>query len=171
MLTLVLGGARSGKSAHAQQLATATGQPVCYIATAEARDAEMQARIKRHQAERPAHWTTIEEPLHPYAAWDHSPCILLDCLTLWLSNWLCQEDEKDFQVARQQLIAAAKTAAADAVRQVILVSNEVGLGIIPMGELNRRFVDEAGWLNQDIAAIANEVILLSAGIPLRLKGN
>jgi len=170
MLTLVLGGARSGKTRYAQQLAEASGLPVCYVATAEAKDPEMEARIARHQEDRPKHWLTREEPLHPEQTWDSAPCVLVDCLTLWLSNWLCQDHEEKFQNARDQLLTAAKTAAASPSRHIILVSNEVGLGVIPMGELTRRFVDEAGWLNQEIAKVANHVTLISAGIPLQLKG-
>lgn len=172
MLTLVLGGARSGKSRHAQALAQASGLPVCYVATAEAGDAEMAARIARHRAERPAAWRTLEETLHLDAAIAAAGagCVLVDCLTLWLSNWLCRDDRDGYAAARAALLAAARAAAGDPGRQLILVANEVGLGVIPMGELSRRFVDEAGWLNQELAGLADAVVFLAAGLPLHMKG-
>lgn len=174
MLTLVLGGARSGKSRHAQALAEASGLPVCYVATAEAGDAEMAARIAHHRAERPAHWRTLEETLRldaaiAIAAAD-AGCVLLDCLTLWLSNWLCRDDADGYAAARAALLAAAGAAAGAPGWQLILVANEVGLGVIPMGELSRRFVDEAGRLNQELAGLADEVVFLAAGLPLLMKG-
>jgi adenosylcobinamide kinase/adenosylcobinamide-phosphate guanylyltransferase len=171
MLTLVLGGARSGKSRHGQGLAEATGLPVCFIATAEAGDAEMAARIARHRAERPAHWRTVEEAraLGAAIAAAEAACVLVDCLTLWLANWLCG-DAAGYDRARADLLAAARAAAGDRRRQLILVANEVGLGVVPMGELNRRFVDEAGRLNQDLAGLADSVVFLAAGLPLIMKG-
>jgi len=170
MLTLILGGARSGKSRLALQRAAATGQPVSFIATAEANDAEMAARIARHQAERPAHWTTIEAPLDLAGAIRAAGagCVVVDCLTLWLTNCLCQPDPAAFAGQRAALLAALTARRAD---DLILVSNETGLGIIPLGELTRRFVDEAGWLNQDIAQLADEVVFVAAGLPLILKGH
>ncbi|MDD5364187.1 MAG: bifunctional adenosylcobinamide kinase/adenosylcobinamide-phosphate guanylyltransferase [Gallionellaceae bacterium] len=170
MLTLILGGARSGKSGYAQRLATASGLPVGYVATAEAGDAEMAERIARHQAERPAHWLTREAPLRPDLAFDAADCIVLDCLTLWLSNWLCRDDGAGFAEARAALLTQARAVAGDPARRLILVANEVGLGVIPMGELSRRFVDEAGWLNQELAVIADEVVFMAAGLPLFMKG-
>jgi len=170
MLTLILGGARSGKSGFAQRQAEASGLTVCYVATAEAGDAEMAERIARHRAERPGHWLTREESLHPEAAFDAADCIVLDCLTLWLTNWLCRDDAAGFAAARAALLAAARAAAGDPARRLILVANEVGLGVIPMGELSRRFVDEAGWLNQALAAMADEAVFMAAGLPLYLKG-
>lgn len=170
MLTLVLGGARSGKSRHAQELAQTQAQtcglPVHYLATARAGDAEMAARIARHQAERPAHWLTREVPLHLAAALAETSkaCVLVDCLTLWLMN-LLEAGEEVFQQERAALLAAL----GDHPGQVILVANEIGLGVVPLGELSRRFVDEAGWLNQDIARLADEVVFLAAGLPLILK--
>ncbi|MFN3751206.1 MAG: bifunctional adenosylcobinamide kinase/adenosylcobinamide-phosphate guanylyltransferase [Thiobacillus sp.] len=170
MLTLILGGARSGKSRLALQRADATGKPVCFIATAQAHDAEMADRIARHQAERPAHWLTVEAPLDLAGALSSAPAgvVVVDCLTLWLTNWLCQPEPNDFSSARAALLAALAARRAD---DIILVSNETGLGIIPLGALTRRFVDEAGWLNQDIARIADEVIFVAAGLPLTLKGD
>lgn len=169
MLTLILGGARSGKSRLALQRAEATGKPVSFIATAQAHDAEMADRIARHQAERPAHWATVEAPLDLAGAIRTAPSgiVVVDCLTLWLTNWLCQPEPNDFSSARAALLAALQARHAD---EIILVSNETGLGIIPLGALTRRFVDEAGWLNQDIARIADEVIFVAAGLPLTLKG-
>lgn len=168
MLTLIIGGARSGKSRLALQRAESTGKPVIFIATAQAHDAEMAARIARHQAERPQHWSTIEAPLDLAGAIRTAGegCIVVDCLTLWLTNWLCQPDLAAFGAARAALLAVLAVRRAD----LMLVSNETGLGIIPLGELTRRFVDEAGWLNQDIAALADEVIFVAAGLPLTLKG-
>ena len=169
MLTLILGGARSGKSRLALQRAEATGKPVSFIATAQAHDAEMADRIARHQAERPAHWVTVEAPLDLAGAISSAPTgvVVVDCLTLWLTNWLCQPEPNDFSSARAALLAALEARHAD---DIILVSNETGLGIIPLGALTRRFVDEAGWLNQDVARLADEVILVAAGLPLTLKG-
>jgi len=169
MLTLILGGARSGKSRLALQRAQATGQPVSFIATAQAHDAEMADRIARHQAERPAHWTTIEAPLDLAGAIRAAPSgmVVVDCLTLWLTNWLCHPEPDDFASARAALLAVLQARDAD---EIILVSNETGLGIIPLGELTRRFVDEAGWLNQDLARLADEVVFVAAGLPLTLKG-
>lgn len=170
MLELILGGARSGKSGHAQRLAEASRLPVCFVATAQAGDAEMAARIARHRAERPVHWMTREEPLRPEVAFDAAACVVLDCLTLWLSNWLCRDDAGGYAAARAALLAAARRAAGDPARRLILVANEVGLGVIPMGELSRRFVDESGWLNQELAVWADEVVFMAAGLPLSMKG-
>lgn len=172
MLTLVLGGARSGKSRHAQDLAAGSGTAVCCVATAEAGDAEMAARIARHQADRPGHWRTAEVPLHLAAAIRAAaePCVLVDCLTLWLNNWLGAADPAGYAAARHELLAVLADWAAVPDRHLLLVANEVGLGVVPLGELSRRFVDEAGWLNQDIAGLADQVIFLAAGLPLQLKG-
>lgn len=170
MLTLVLGGARSGKSRFAQRLAESSGMPVTYVATAEAGDAEMAARIARHRAERPPHWCTVESPLRPDSVLNVAEgCVLVDCLTLWLSNWLCRADESGYVEARAALLAVAAGARGGAARPLVLVANEVGLGVIPMGELSRRFVDEAGWLNQALAELADEVVFMTAGLPLYLK--
>ena len=168
MLTLILGGARSGKSRHAQDLAEASGLPVTVIATGQARDAEMAARIARHRAERPTQWRTVEQPLYLTSALREAAgpgqCVLVDCLTLWLMN-LLEAGEAAFAEERASLLAALPMLAGD----ILLVANEIGLGVIPMGELSRRFVDEAGWLNQDIARLAESVTFVAAGLPLALK--
>lgn len=169
MLTLILGGARSGKSRHAQTLAEASGLAVTVVATARAGDGEMAHRIARHRAERPAHWHTVEEPLALADTLDRyaesSRIQVVDCLTLWLLN-LLEAGEDVFQRERAALLAGLRHLPGD----VVLVANEVGLGVVPLGELSRRFVDEAGRLNQALAGIADEVVLVAAGLPLYLKG-
>jgi adenosylcobinamide kinase/adenosylcobinamide-phosphate guanylyltransferase len=167
--SLILGGARSGKSSHAQHLAEASGLPVTVIATGLARDAEMADRIARHRADRPPAWQTLEVPLHLADALDASAqggrCVLVDCLTLWLMNLLEAGDDV-FDVERGKLLARLPTSGG----RIILVANEVGLGVVPMGALSRRFVDEAGRLNQDLAGLVDQVTLVAAGLPLSLKG-
>jgi adenosylcobinamide kinase/adenosylcobinamide-phosphate guanylyltransferase len=169
MKTLILGGARSGKSALAEMLARGGGREVVYIATAEARDDEMRARIAHHRARRPAEWSCVEEPLAlaaTLAAHARAERVLLvDCLTLWLSNLLHAGDAR-FECERTALLDALPKLPGD----VLLVTNDVGLGVVPMGELSRRFVDEAGRLNQSIAAVVERVLLVAAGLPLALKG-
>jgi adenosylcobinamide kinase/adenosylcobinamide-phosphate guanylyltransferase len=169
MRTLILGGARSGKSHHAEQLAQASGRKVCYIATAEIWDAEMAARIAQHQSDRPIHWRTLEVPLElaqtmqTHAALD--TCLLVDCLTLWLTN-LMLADEPDLLVRETQALLDILPTLPG---KIILVSNEVGLGIVPDNALARRFRDEAGRLNQRIAACCEQVLFIAAGLPLTLK--
>lgn len=169
--TLILGGVKSGKSRLAEQRAIQSELAVCYIATARAEDEEMQQRIAIHQQQRPAHWATIEVPLHLAAALqqqdaaDH--CILVDCLTLWLTNLLLADDEKLVRTEIQQLLDTLPTLKAD----LILVSNETNMGIVPMGELSRQFCDEAGRLHQQLAGLMDNVILTVAGLPHALKGN
>lgn len=167
---LVLGGARSGKSRFAEQLATDSQKEVFYIATATVYDDEMQQRVDRHVDDRPEHWITIEEPLALADVLKRNAkegrCLLVDCLTLWLTNILMSEENGScLESYKTELL----TALADLPGQVILVSNEVGQGVVPMGELSRRFVDEAGWLHQDIARLAQKVTLVVAGLPLQLK--
>ena len=168
MTHLILGGARSGKSRHAEQLAIASQLPVSVIVTAQAQDEEMAQRIAHHQANRPAHWQVVEAPLQLAAALQiharDGHCIIVDCLTLWLTNLLCQTPEQ-LQHERDALLTLLPTLPGT----VLLVSNEVGMGIIPMGELTRRFVDEAGWLNQAVAGACERVTLVAAGLPLVLK--
>lgn len=168
MIDLILGGARSGKSRLAEQQAQASGKQVVYIATAESRDGEMQGRIEHHRQRRPDQWRTVEEPLQLATAirtHAHSDTlILVDCLTLWLTNLLCHPDADLFARERAALLDALPHTPG-----LILVSNETGLGVVPLGELTRRFVDEAGWLHQDIAALADRVTLVVAGLPHLLK--
>lgn len=173
MIELVLGGARSGKSRYAEQQAIESDKKVIYIATAEAGDAEMQSRINIHRQQRPAHWETVEEPIElastikKYDQADHY--LLVDCLTLWLSNILF-----DKQGALQQTVFNKQTAELFEVLaafsgHIILVSNEVGSGLIAMDKMTRRFVDEAGFLHQKIAALSHKVVLVTAGLPHTLK--
>jgi adenosylcobinamide kinase/adenosylcobinamide-phosphate guanylyltransferase len=167
-LALVLGGARSGKSRHAEALIAAAGAAPLYLATAEAKDDEMRARIAAHRARRPRHWLTIEEPLALAAALRaHARAgrpVLVDCLTLWLSNLL---------LAGRDVEAECAALVADLARlegPVALVANEVGWGIVPENALARQFRDRAGALNQAVAACADHVVMLTAGLPLVLKG-
>jgi adenosylcobinamide kinase/adenosylcobinamide-phosphate guanylyltransferase len=171
MKYLVLGGMRSGKSRHAENWATETGLDVCYIATAQALDAEMDQRIEHHRQQRPAHWALVEEPLALAAAIRREAaedrCLLVDCLTLWLSNLLMKEYS---QAEIAEKAAELVQAVAQAPGKIVLVSNEVGLGVIPMGELSRVYCDEAGRLHQALAAECGQVSLLIAGLCQRLKG-
>jgi len=166
-VTLVLGGARSGKSCYAENLVEAAASHATYIATAEPRDAEMAVRIAEHRARRGSLWNTIEAPLDlasviaSEAAADRP--LLVDCLTLWLSNLMMAE----------RCVAAESTALCAALREtvgsVVLVANEVGLGLVPETSLGRRFRDAAGRLNQEVAALADRVVFTAAGLPLVLK--
>jgi len=206
---LIIGGARSGKSSLAEQYAKSSNLPVTYIATAQAFDAEMQQRIAQHQAERPEHWHLIESPLLLAQAIESAIarsastsgiCILVDCLTLWLSNSLCKPNVDNdstvdgnlnfcnldyWQQEKAQLLSVLEriqqqknTQESASVErhverrvEIILVSNEVGHGIVPMGELSRGFVDQAGWLHQAIAKMADNVEFVMAGLPLTLKSS
>lgn len=169
MITLVLGGARSGKSRIAQELASASGLPVVYIATATALDEEMATRIEHHQHNRPSEWRLRECPLDLAVALQEETqqpqTILVDCLTLWLNNQLFEYPEQNFSTLFDALVNSLSTNNAN----VIFVANEVGLGIIPLGEVSRKFVDEAGRLNQQLAQIADKVLFVAAGLPLALK--
>ena len=170
-LTLVLGGARSGKSRHGEELVLGLsqgldGKPV-YIATAEALDEEMRRRIAEHRKRRGEGWTTVEAPLelaHSIAALDPGAPALVDCLTLWLSNAML--DKRDLARECDGLIQAMRRCAAP----LVAVSNEVGLGVVPDTALGRAFRDAQGILNQRVAAIAGRVVLMTAGIPLVVKG-
>jgi adenosylcobinamide kinase/adenosylcobinamide-phosphate guanylyltransferase len=165
-LTLVLGGARSGKSRHAEGLIAALPPPWTYVATAEAGDEEMAARIKSHRERRGAQWRTIEAPRElakALAACGNGP-VLVDCLTLWLSNLMLAEANVEEETAQlEETLAATKG-------PLVLVANEVGSGIVPSYPLGRRFRDMQGILNQRMAARAERVILMVAGLPLALKG-
>lgn len=169
MIVFVTGGARSGKSTYAEGRAARSGEPVTYLATAVAFDAEMRDRIGRHRAERPAHWVTVEQPLNVPAAVQHAetPVLLLDCLSVWVNN-LMFHDWTDAQIlaATDDLVSAARNHAGT----VILVTNEVGLGIVPDNALSRRYRDVLGWVNQRCAQASHEAYLLVSGLPLTLKG-
>ena len=180
-LTLVLGGARSGKSHHAEQLALQCAGPVTYVATAGEGDEEMQLRVALHRARRPEHWGLVEEPVRLaealYTHAQHGVCVLVDCLTLWLNNLLFSEHHAYPDTglitppeAWTTEIDALLTALPLLPGEVILVSNEIGLGVVPMGAVTRFYVDELGRLNQRLAALADNVHLLVAGIPMVVKG-
>jgi adenosylcobinamide kinase / adenosylcobinamide-phosphate guanylyltransferase len=161
-ITLVLGGARSGKSRIAESICHA---PRTYIATAQAFDDEMQERITQHKIQRGAGWTTIEVPMELVAALEHaSGTVLVDCITLWLSNLLLAD--VDCLTAVDELVSVLKNVK----RDVILVSNEVGLSIVPDNKLGRAFRDIQGIANQKIAVMADNVVFVAAGLPLVLKG-
>ncbi len=168
LVALVLGGARSGKSAFAELEVSRTDLPAFYIATAEARDSEMAERIERHRMRRGADWTTIEEPLElaeALATWiSPERAVLVDCLTLWLANLMAARRPigEEVEVVCHVLREASGP--------VVLVSNEVGLGIVPDNALARQFRDEAGTMNRRIAATAGRVVFVAAGLPLTLKG-
>lgn len=167
---LILGGARSGKSKYAEQCATDLAlnndQQVFYIATATADDEEMHTRIHHHQQRRSSNWSLIEEPTQLADAISQTPVeatVLVDCFTLWLSNCLHQD------CWAQQRDALLRLVRQEQQRNLVLVSNEVGTGIVPMGKLSRQFVDESGWLHQTVATHCHKVSLVCAGLPLALK--
>jgi adenosylcobinamide kinase/adenosylcobinamide-phosphate guanylyltransferase len=163
--TLILGGARSGKTAYALRTAEAAPGPLVMIATGQALDAEMAERIARHQAERGPRWRTVEAPLDLIGALDQVPAgetAVIDCLTLWVSNLM----HAGLDVAAE----GERLASTLAGRDVLMVSNEVGLGIVPDNALARRFRDDAGRLNQRLAAAADRAVFVAAGLPLVLKG-
>ncbi|WP_043114514.1 bifunctional adenosylcobinamide kinase/adenosylcobinamide-phosphate guanylyltransferase [Solimonas soli] len=169
--TLILGGVRSGKSRLAERLAAAHGDDVRYIATACARDdAELAARIAAHRERRPAAWVCIEEPLALAAALRaHAApgrALVVDCLTLWLTNLLLADDGAALGREREALLAVTPMLPG----AVFFVGNETGLGVVPLGELTRRYVDEAGVLHQRLAALSERVVFTIAGLPLALKG-
>ncbi|WP_420235018.1 bifunctional adenosylcobinamide kinase/adenosylcobinamide-phosphate guanylyltransferase [Pseudomonas sp. ABY48] len=170
MLQLILGGARSGKSRLAEKLATDTQLPVTYIATSQPLDGEMNARVAQHRARRPAEWALVEEPLalarvlREKAA--PGQCLLVDCLTLWLTNLLMLDDPEQLNAEREALLGCLAALPGE----IIFVSNETGMGVVPLGELTRRYVDEAGWLHQALAERCQRVVLTVAGLPLTLKG-
>lgn len=171
MLELIGGGARSGKSRAALDAARASGRAQLYfIATAEAHDAEMAARIARHQAERDATWHTVEAPLqlaHAIESLEPEHCAVVDCLTLWLSNWLLREAPAAWQAERDAFFAAlARTSA-----HVVLVTNEVGHGIVPDNRLGRDFIEHSGRLHQQLAKQCARVTFMQFGLPLILKNS
>lgn len=170
MLQLILGGARSGKSRLAEKLAAASGLAVTYIATSQPLDGEMNERVRHHRERRPGHWALVEEPvelarvLRDNARADSF--LLVDCLTLWLTNLLLLEDPQRLSAERDALLECL----AELPGEIVLVSNETGMGVVPLGELTRRYVDEAGWLHQALAERCQRVVLTVAGLPLTLKG-
>jgi adenosylcobinamide kinase/adenosylcobinamide-phosphate guanylyltransferase len=184
MVTLVLGGARSGKSAWAERLAAASGRPVVYLATATAGDAEMAARIAAHRAARPARWRTIEAPYDvTEAVLEHAvegDVVLLDCLTLWVSNLLVRAIGDDpeattfdrARVLEVEIVARAEDLldrARGAGIALILVSNEVGMGLVPPFPMGRLYRDVLGRVNQAVARRAESVVLMVAGLPVDLR--
>jgi adenosylcobinamide kinase/adenosylcobinamide-phosphate guanylyltransferase len=170
MYELILGGARSGKSRLAERLAAESGLAVTYIATSQPLDGEMNERIQHHRERRPAHWGLVEEPLalarvlREQAAVDK--CLLIDCLTLWLTNLLMLDDPARLSAERDALLDCLSGLPG----RIILVSNETGLGVVTLGELTRRYVDEAGWLHQALAERCESVVFSVAGLPMVLKG-
>ncbi|HEX5364513.1 MAG TPA: bifunctional adenosylcobinamide kinase/adenosylcobinamide-phosphate guanylyltransferase [Gallionella sp.] len=171
MKELILGGVRSGKSRLAEQHARESGLDVLYVATAQVRDEEMQRRVAEHRVRRPGSWRSVEagqnlaEVLQREA--QAGRCVLVDCLTLWLTQLLCDADEAVLRSEVDALLEALPVLPG----HIILVSNETNMGVVPMGELSRRFCDEAGRLHQQIAASCDRVILTVAGLPLVVKGN
>ncbi|WP_282344834.1 bifunctional adenosylcobinamide kinase/adenosylcobinamide-phosphate guanylyltransferase [Pseudomonas sp. PS02288] len=170
MPELILGGARSGKSRLAERLAAESGLEVVYIATSQALDGEMSSRIRAHRERRPAHWGLVEEPLRLAGVLREQAadgrCLLVDCLTLWLTNLLMLDDPQRLAAERDALLDAL----AELPGRILFVSNETGLGVVPMGELSRRYVDEAGWLHQALAERCERVVFTVAGLPMILKG-
>ncbi len=178
-IQLILGGARSGKSAYAEKLASERGLPVTYIATAQVYDEEFAKRVAHHQARRPKDWQLFEAPHYlgdALGANIHAGrSLVVDCLTLWLAQCICPEcappegvsweNERAKFLTRLEKIQQEKVGT-----NLILVSNEVGMGIVPLGEINRQFQDEQGRLNQAVARLADEVYFVAAGLPLKLKG-
>jgi adenosylcobinamide kinase/adenosylcobinamide-phosphate guanylyltransferase len=177
---LVLGGARSGKTRHALQLAESLADQqsatLIYVATAHAGDAEMAERIAQHRAERSAAWSTLEAPDHLASAvmsLQPGTVAVIDCLTLWLSNAMLRDfneqaprsELQTWKAERNDMLGCLRRCSAN----IIMVSNEVGSGIVPMSALSRRFQDEQGWLNQRIAAVSDRVTLVVAGIAMTIK--
>jgi len=181
-LTFILGGARSGKSARAERLAADSGLPVTYIATAPIKhlgDAEFAERVRHHRERRPAHWSLIEAPLDLAGALREADragsCVLIDCLTLWLANLLFTSASASEEIAvlpdsAREAFAQFDAALASVRSKVIVVSNEIGLGVVPLGSVTRLYVDELGRLNQRVAAASAHATLMVAGLPLALKG-
>ena len=171
MLELILGGARSGKSRLAERLADESRLDVIYIATSQPLDGEMNARVAQHRARRPAHWALVEEPLQLARVLREQAapgrCLLVDCLTLWLTNLLMQDDPARLVAEREALLDCVSALPG----RILLVSNETGLGVVPLGELTRRYVDEAGWLHQALAERSQRVLFTVAGLPMLLKGD
>jgi len=170
MKTLILGGVRSGKSRLAERAATKKNVPVIYIATAKALDGEMKMRIENHRAHRPPNWMVIEESLHLAQRLQENSragnCILVDCLTMWLTNLLLADDKAVLEQERSALLGTIPSISGE----IIMVSNETNMGVTPVSELSRRYCDEAGKLHQLLAQICDRVVLMIAGLPQVLKG-
>jgi len=177
-ITLILGGARSGKSSYAQKLAEESGKSVTFLATAQALDEEMSARIQKHKAERPAHWETLEVPFDivPHVIEIKSEVVILDCITLLLSNILMKfvkddlVNEEPFMQAVQKEVNDLLSVIGEANQQWLIISNEVGLGLVPPYQMGRVYRDGLGWANQRLAREAEKVLLMVAGIPMIVKG-
>ena len=176
-ITLILGGARSGKSSHAQSLAEATGGPVTFLATAQALDEEMSDRIQKHRAERPAGWETLEIPcdLAVHISQIKSEVVILDCVTLLVSNLLMQFVKED-RVEEAPFMLAVKKEMEDLLAAIheqkgewFIISNELGLGLVPPYQMGRIYRDALGWANQRLAREADTVLFLVAGIPMVVK--
>ncbi len=178
-ITLLLGGARSGKSSYAQALAENSGKSVTYLATAQALDDEMSARIKKHQSERPVHWQTLEIPLEiaSHVGQIKSDVVILDCMTLLATNLLMQfvkddlVDEAPFAESIHKEVDNLLTAIRNGKQDWIIVSNEIGLGLVPPYQMGRVYRDLLGWANQRLAREADNVIFMVAGIPMGVKGD
>lgn len=167
-LSLVIGGAASGKSKYAENRVISSGLPRCYIATAQAYDTEMTAKISKHKTQRGTGWHTYETPFAPWDALgkiDAPNAVLLDCVTLWLSNIMM--DGQDLDQAKQKLFTGLQ----EFNGHIIMVTNEVGHGVVPDNALARNFRQQQGELNQELAAIADLVVLVTAGLPMALKGH
>lgn len=173
MIELVLGGARSGKTYYAEQQAVASKKQVVYIATAEAGDGEMALRIEKHQQSRPQHWLTVEEPIKlAKTIQDYSEtntCLLVDCLTLWLTNILFNKQGEIQQTVFERETKALFDVLTSYTGLLILVSNELGLGVVAASKMTRQFVDEAGLLHQKLATLSDKVVFITAGLPHILK--
>ncbi len=173
-LHLILGGARSGKSAYAERLASESKLAVTYIATAQVYDDEFALRVAHHQARRPKNWEIVEAPfnlatsLEKYA--NKNLFVIVDCLTLWLAQCICPDCASPETVSWEEERSALLNIIPNLNSEVILVSNEVGMGIVPLGEINRQFQDEQGRLNQAVATLVDRVSFIAAGLPLQLKG-
>ena len=176
-ITLILGGARSGKSSHAQKLAEATGRSVTFLATAQALDEEMSTRIEKHRAERPAGWETLEIPcdIALHVPQMQSEVAILDCITLLVSNLLMQfvrddlVDEEPFMVAVQKEVEELIAVIHEQRQNWFIISNEVGLGLVPPYQMGRVYRDALGWANQRLAREADHVMFMVAGIPMMVK--
>jgi adenosylcobinamide kinase / adenosylcobinamide-phosphate guanylyltransferase len=177
IITLILGGARSGKSSHALRLAEESGRPVTFIATAQAMDEEMSARIQKHRAERPAGWQTLEIPsgIASHIAQIRSEVVILDCVTLLVTNLMMQYvkddivEEEPYMLAMQREINDLAAMLREHDCEWLIVSNEVGLGLVPPYQMGRVYRDALGWANQQLARTADKVIFMVAGIPMVVK--